>query len=289
MPRSISGIGWVAMVLLVGCGGATAPEEPANVVPDKCQKIHVDRLAGDWIQTKGQAANHRVRMRVMEKGDGYEGWYIGGFFPKRRMKGEKRKNEVVFTEVPTPERAKRFKKGEFGLERVYVKPSLKHCALQVFAGSVTNDDKESIPPRGEEMVEFPDMPGVTFSYRPPDRVLFLGEAAKNADKAAKQLKENEGAPKSDHELGVVPVGFWSVAAEDGAADCTYSMELYFDDQLKTELSREVTTVENDKRHWYLDWDAPYSGNHHFEMYRYRVCGGGEKELIDVAALEAVLL
>jgi hypothetical protein len=37
-----------------------------------------------------------------------------------------------------------------------------------------------------------------------------------------------------------------------------------------------------------DWYAPYSGNHHFELYRHRSCGGGPRELIDVRCIEAVL-
>ena len=48
-------------------------------------------------------------------------------------------------------------------------------------------------------------------------------------------------------------------------------------------------VEGGFRHWYVaDWYAPYSGNHHFQVYRYRTCPGEERTLLGVDCLEAAL-
>ncbi|MBT3221573.1 MAG: hypothetical protein HN348_21030, partial [Proteobacteria bacterium] len=47
-------------------------------------------------------------------------------------------------------------------------------------------------------------------------------------------------------------------------------------------------VKDGFRHWCFDFHAPYADNHHFQFFRYRTCGGGERELIGVAGIEAIL-
>jgi hypothetical protein len=282
----------VSTLLLGACSGgllgAEPPPEPD--VPEKCKNIHRDRLAGDWISFAGKP-DPKTRMRISEPstvGGDYEAWFINGFFTKRVLMGEKRDEDVRFTEVPSGKRAERIAKGEEKKVRVYVKPRLSKCALEVFIGKVDDSEKEEIPPRGIEFLTFPDTPGVTFSYRPAERELFLGEAA-GAKKVADAQVEELGHAKPDHELGTVPVGLFSHVESDGDAKCAYTMDLYFDDQL-IEGGNDVAAgpVEDDHRHWFHQWEAPYSGNHHFEMHRYRTCGGGDRQLIDVAAIEAVL-
>ncbi|MFT4622025.1 MAG: hypothetical protein ACI8PZ_000677 [Myxococcota bacterium] len=280
-------------LFLVGCSGGlpgSAPE-PEPDIPEKCRNIHVDRLAGSWISLAGNRPDHKTRMRVLDTstvGGDYEAWYVGGFWSKIRMKGEKREADVKFTEVPTPDRAARVAKGEAELVRLYVKPRLAKCALEVFIGKVDGADKETIPPRGTEFLTFPPTPGVEFSYRPPDRELFLGDAAKDRAVATAQVEEI-GHAKPDHEMGTVPVGLWATAEADGPADCTYTMDLFFDHQrVDGGTALAAGDVIDGYRPWLHEWEAPYSGNHQFEMHRYRQCGGGERELIDVAAIEAVL-
>lgn len=279
------------LVLLLACGAADTEADKAKEpeVPERCRTVHIDKLAeNDWVGVKGSAADPKLRMRVTEKGGGYEAWYVGGFFTKMTLAGEKREKDVQFTEVPTPERKALIDKGELDLTRIYVIPRMEKCAIEVLAGTVDGKGKEKMPPKGPEMVAFPEKEGVAFTYRPPARTLFLGKAAKNRAVAEKQIAEN-GTPESQHEYGDIPVGVFTKAEEDGPADCTYDMDLYFDDKNDPELAGlPAGDVNGGWRHWFHEWKAPFSGNHHFEMYRYRTCGG-ERELIDVAALEAVLL
>lgn len=265
---------------IAACGPAE-PEKPAEPeVPEKCKSVHVDKLAShDWIGVRGKSgADPKIRMRLTEKGGDYEAVYISDVsFKKTVLKGEKREKDVQLTEVGDKDvRA-----------RIYVVPKIEKCALEVLVGTVEKKDKEKIPPKGIEMVAFPEQPGVEFTYRPADRDLFLGKAAKNRAIAEKQVKEMGGADPA-HEYGDIPVGLFSKADEDGPADCTYDMDLYFDDRNVPDLAKlPAGEVQGEWRHWFHLWKAPYSGNHHFEMYRYRTCDG-KRELIDVAAIEAVL-
>jgi len=270
------------------CGGTAEPEQAEPDVPERCKKIHVDRLAGDWVAVRGNAADPKTRMRVMEKDGGYEAWFIGGVFARTTMKGDKRDKDIQFTEIPNARRKKFIDAGEADRARVYVEPSLGDCALKVFIGSVDLKDKEKIPPTAVEFMPFPEQEGVTFSFRPADGPAFLGKAASDGKTAKAQLDETGGGDPV-HEMGTVPVGTFSDAAADGDEGCTYDMDLYFDDLKVNEHSPKAAgAVENGRRHWYHEWEAPFSGNHHFELYRYRTCDGGERSLIGVSAIEAVL-
>ena len=42
------------------------------------------------------------------------------------------------------------------------------------------------------------------------------------------------------------------------------------------------------RHWTHTFEAPYTGNHRFELHRYRACDGGARELIGVAGTDAAM-
>jgi hypothetical protein len=255
--------------------------------------LYVDKLhETDWVGIKGTAAaDPKVRIRFQTPGpDGadYEAFYINGMFEKVHMAGEKRENDVKFTEIADEATKKRLKKGQDTLVRLYVEPSLKQCALKVFGGRTDGKDAEEVSPKPFEMVAFPPQDGVAFTYRLADRTLFLGKAATDRAVADKQ-RAGEGA-QPQFEYGDVPVGVFTKATEDGGEDCTYDMDLYFDDRNVPALAGlPAGAVKGDWRHWYHLWKAPYSGNHHFEMYRYRTCSGGERTLIDVAGIEAVLL
>lgn len=280
-------------VLLVGCGAGTeSSEESASDVPEKCRNVHVDKLAADWLAVRGNVADPKTRIRIEKGGaDGtdYRGMYVGGFFTKVEMKGEKRDDDVRFTEIPTAKKAARVKAGEAQLTRIYAKPRLSKCAIEVFAGKVDAAGKETIPPKGVEFVLFPSQDGVTFTYEPAQRTLFLADAAKDKTVADKQVQEAGGA-SPEAEFPNVPVGMWSNVEEDGDPACTYDMDLYFDDRNVPELTAvSAGEVKDGFRHWFQEWEAPYSGNHHFEMYRYRTCEGEARELIDIAAIEAVLM
>ncbi len=264
-------------------------EEPEPDVPEQCRNIHVDRLAIDWVAVRGKAADPKMRMRVEKEGDGYAAWYIDGSFARRRMQGVKRDDDVQFTEVPDDRKRARVDAGEETLVRMYVEPVLKACALKVYVGSLDKGGTEKIPPTGTEFVPFPVQQGVTFSYAAADEPLFLGDAAKDPGVRDAQLQEL-GAPKPDVEMGTVPVGTWSKVEDDGDPACTYDMDLYFDDQLVSELSPKPAAEPVDGvRHWFHQWEAPFSGNHHFEIFRYRTCADGKRERIAIAAVDAILM
>lgn len=273
-----------ALLALMACGGEAQPEKPDEPeVPERCRSVDVEKLAAhDWIGVRGKAgADPKVRMRFTEKSGGYEAVFIGGMFTKTLLAGEKRDKDVQLTEVAGGDKEE--------LARIYVVPKVEKCALEVLVGTVDKKGrgKEKIPPKGLEMVAFPEQDGVQFTFRMPDRALFLGKAAKNRAVAEKQVADG-GGPDPVHEYGDIPVGVFTKAAEDGGADCTYDMDLYFDDRNVPELvNLPAGEVKGEWRHWFHLWKAPYSGNHHFEMYRFRTCAGA-RELIDVAAIEAVL-
>ena len=64
---------------------------------------------------------------------------------------------------------------------------------------------------------------------------------------------------------------------------------YFDDRpLEGGQAIAAGAVKDGRRHWRHDFYAPYSGNHNFEMYRYRACDGAPRELIAVAGIEGIL-
>lgn len=273
---------------LMGCDALSPGEPEAPEIPERCRNIHVDRLAGDWTSVRGQAADPKVRMRISSTPGGYRASFIDGSFTRRVLDGTKRQEDVQFTEVPTPKRRASFEAGELTLTRLYVEPSLADCALKVYSGTLAAPDKETIPPTAIEFVPFPEQPGVRFSFQPADEPLFLGGAAQ--DPAVRDAQLQAGGPVAEAELGTVPVGTWSDATADGDPSCTYDMDLYFDDQLVGDLSpRPAGEVLEGRRRWFHEWEAPFSGNHHFEMFRYRTCPGSERQLIAVAGVDAVLM
>jgi len=273
-------------VVLAGCGGSDgAPDAAEDEIPLQCRNIHVDRLAADWTSVEGQTANPKVRLRVVESADGYQAIYIDGSFVRRTLSGVKRDSDVKFTEVPDAARRRRVAAGQEALVRLYLKPSLKDCALKAFVGTVV-DGKESIPPRATEFLPLPEQSGVVFSFDPATEPLYLGRAA--TDRAVRDAQLSEG-PEPVAEMGAVPVGTWSAVEDDGDPSCTYDMDLYFDDLLVTEISPVAAAEPEDgERHWFHQWDAPFSGNHHFEMFRFRTCSDGQRVRIAVAGIDAVL-
>ncbi len=275
------------LTLLMGCPA----EEPATEAPpaeDKCPKVSMDALWGQWILVDGKRGDHTHRLELRQ--DGPTMWLVDGGFTRRVMKGEKRADDYVFTEVPSADKAAKVEAGAASLLRMFVKPDKAKCALRVLTVEVSQKDgAESEKPRPgfKEYLPFPDH--VAFNFRPCDDTLFLGDAAKDWKKAEAQLG-NGGADPS-HPLGeAIPVGAWSVAAEDGDAACTYDMDLFFDDRpVKDKQGLPAGAVQGDRRQWLVDaWSAPYSGNHHFEAWRYKTCDGGSRELVAVSCLEAVL-
>lgn len=278
-----------AAVVATACtGGESAPEiDPLEAAAaEKCPEVHLDRMDTDWIIESGDP---KTRLRIARDGDAYKAYFVGGMFQAVELKGERREKDVRFVEVPSATRLEFEKKGQKKRRTLlFVEPSYRTCALNVFIGSL-EEDVENVPPKPTEFLVFPKSGGVTFTYEPWTEPLFVGDAAKKKDVADKQLEET-GAAKPDVEMGeAVPVGMWSKADEDGDAACTYDMDLYFDDKLMTEPAKvPAGKVEDGSRHWYHEWNAPYSGNHSFQIYRYRTCDGGQRELIARAGIEAIL-
>lgn len=273
------------LLTLVACSGGTnnPKESAAEPVNAKCPNVHIDRLATDWIISTGDPKN---RMRILETGSGYTAWLTDGFFVKREFAGVKRDGDVRFTELPSGNRKTRIENDEETLVRFYAKPTLSKCAIQAFFGIVDAKGTEHIAPTAKEYLAFPKTP-VVFSFQPPKEPLFLGKASTDKTTADTEL-ETSGEPGSYHDLGNVPVGAWSKVSDDGDATCSYEMDLYFDGQLiDGGTAVEGTTLTGELRHWTYSWDAPYSGNHNFEVYRYRKCAD-ERTLLGIAGNLATL-
>jgi len=274
-------------LMLTACGGE---EAQAPAVDDPCPEISAEGYANDWIKVAGKTANHTYRIRIFEDGGAWKAWYVGGFFTKLRMKGVVRTNDLQLTEVPDERGAARYASGEKNLARLYFSPNKSKCAMRVMEVKVSESGGKEVEKQVGSYIEYLKFPegGPEFTYRPADEALFLGAAAKKLQVAQKELdtlgQPNPGVPFGE----AVPVGMWSDADADGDAACTYDFDLYFDDRIVEDKQKlPAGAVSSGKRHWQVDAYAPYSGNHHFELYRYRTCGG-ERALIAVAGNVAVL-
>lgn len=250
----------------------------------KCPSVHLDRMNVDWITAAGDP---KTRLRIVREGSDYTAYWVGGYFHHMALKGQRREQDVRFEEVPSGSRKAGVEAGTTPKTVLYVQPSYKDCALHVFKAQVAKG-KEQAEPRPQEYLPFPDQ-GVVFSYEPATDVLFAGDAAKDKKKADAELAEL-GMAKADVPSGKVPVAVWSDAAADGDASCTYDMDLFFDDQMVADpVKVPAGEVKDGVRHWFYEWDAPYGGNHHFQVYRYRTCADGPRERIGIGALEAILM
>ncbi|MCB9796967.1 MAG: hypothetical protein H6741_30150 [Alphaproteobacteria bacterium] len=274
------------LLSLLACEGGGEPEAPPQP-EDPCPQIGMDAFAGDWIRVSGSKGDHKQRVRVLE--DLSEAWYVGGGFTKKRMSTEKRSNDLKMTEQVEGARKQAFEAGQDTIERLYFRPNKKKCAMQavhVRVQMVDGKEKETQSHAGFlEYLPFTQSAGFTFN--PCDEPVFIGKAAESWAEAKKQLD----AEKLDisNTLGeAVPAGAWSDPAADGPEGCTYSGDYFFDDQPVEGKQAVPAKLVGERRQWFDKWYAPYSGNHHFEIHRYRACEGKERELIAVACLEAVL-
>ena len=280
---------WILFSALVGCGGGEPTATPP--VEDKCAHISMAGLPGDWLLVKGSAADHTNRFRILKDGDAWSAWYVGGFFKKVEMEGRPRAEDVQFTERLEGDDLEAWKRGERSRARIYVQPYKRSCSMRVSAVDlkwVDGAEKES-GRGGAPYVEYLPVPEQhEFTYRPCDEPLFLDKAAKARPVAKAQMAK--GGPESSAPLGEqVPVGAWSDPKADGDGACSYTMDLYFDDRpLEGGAGLPAGEVKAGERHWYHEFYAPYSGNHGFEMYRYRECEGADRALIAVACIEGVL-
>lgn len=280
----------LAVSVLIACDGGDASQEPAAETPSaKCPNVGMDTLDGKWIKYEGSAIKE-YRFAVDSTGDVRELWYTAGSFMKRRLRGERRTSDYVFTEVLTGDREQRYLAGALPAVRLYVEPRAADCSLRVSEMEVHwKENQEVERPKGsyatyiEYPAEGPDLP-----FRYCDHDLFISDAAKDRAVANAQVAES-GAAEPGAALGeALALGAWSPAM--GEEGCAYEARLYFDDQPARDVAgafRPVVPMRGD--HWLIeDWYAPYSGNHQFEVYQYKTCSGGSPELVGVACLEAVL-
>lgn len=272
------------LILSLACSGA--PEEPEFVLEDPCPEIALDQLAGDWIKVEGSKGVHDFRIRVNADNSAV---YVDGGNTRRAMKGEKRESDLVLTELATGDRKAAVDAGQDNLKRLYLEPNKRTCAVRVSEMLVTMADGKEVekPLNATPYVEYLPFPeGQPFSFEVCEATLFVEDAAKDWKKANKELERGEVNKLAS--LGeAVPVGAWSVAAEDGDASCTYTMDTWFDGRPK-EANVAAGPVVGERRQWLHNFNAPYSGYHLFEVHRYKQCDGGARELVAVDCLEAVL-
>lgn len=290
----------ILLSLVVACGDAEPQEAASTEDPRlaKCPKIHLDRMAGQWIHVNGKAADPGHRFELIagastgsEVGT-YEMWYVGGGFTKLEMDGVRRSTDFQFTERKQGKRGELYDKAEGTLVRLYVEPKLDKCALRISEVELVNKDGAETERPKVGFTEYLPMPeGQTLTFRPCDDPLYLGKAATSWSVASKQLA-TLGGPDPAYQLGdAIPVGAWVADPAGEPAGCTYDMDLYFDDQTVKEGGKALPAgqVTDGKRSWLVPgWKAPYSGNHHFEIYRYHTCSGA-RELMGVSCLESVLM
>ncbi len=284
----------VPVLLFLGaCDGKEPPPPPE----DPCPRIDAQKLAGDWIKVVGTKADHRSRMRIGGTPEAYEMILVPGNFNRVRLKGRVEGETVEFEQVITPEEESEFLSGQRIRNRISIRPTKAKCALRVRTDmlSVRNGAEQTRTGSLEEYMPFPEE--VTFTFDPPDGPLFMDDAARSRKAMEAQIKERGGPDPEGGHSTAIPVGAFVPADQDGEPSCTYDFDLYFDDQPYKGEAGDPSAgrglaageVRDGFRHWFVPaWYAPYSGNHHFEMWRYRTCSGGQRERIAVQALDAVL-
>ncbi|MCB9681637.1 MAG: hypothetical protein H6733_09220 [Alphaproteobacteria bacterium] len=275
-----------AIAVSLACGGSAPEPAPAEQVNDKCPRVGMDAMAGDWVLATGDV---KTRFRVLQRGGDTVLWYVDPSFSNHKLElvGTRHEHDWQFDERPTGPRKRLIDSGGEQPKRVYLQPRLSKCAVEVLVGSVDADGKETIAPRPKEFLQFPDNAGVVLSYQPPDAPLFFNDAAKDHAKAAQELAD--GGPRIDVPSGAIVAGAWSEADADGDAACTYTFDAWFDSQpLEAGKEQPAGEVVDGARPWTYAYDAPYGGNHTFELYRYRACNGGARELIGVSGSDAAL-
>ena len=285
----------LAATLLLGCGD-TEPE--ASKADDPCPHISMESLPGRWIKYD-KKADQTWRFEVVSQGEasgGPEMWLTAGGWTKKQLAGERRSSDWSFTEIPDDRKKAAYEAGNEGLIRLYVESNKAKCALRVSEVEVMLADgvqKERPKPGFVEYVEFPKQ--YDFTFRPCDSDLFFGAAANDRKAADKQLAELKMADPSSPLGEALSVAAWTPVEKDGDAACTFDMDLYFDDQPAKDKAGQprgplpAAAPVDGWRQWLVSyWYAPFSGNHHFQIYRYRACNGGERELIGVSCTEAVL-
>lgn len=284
----------LACLLSLGCGSEPEKETPAAPA-DPCPSVGLDRMAGDWLKAMGARADPKSRFRITgDQATGYTAWLVPANFQHIEMKGKVGEKEVVFDQVLSEGDLEAFGRGEKSKLRLTVVPDKKRCQQNVLLAQVTLEGGQEVERKlttvYQDFVAFPKDSPIVWSFQPATGPLFLGAAAKDRAAAEAQIKKL-GEPDPNHEFGEkIPVGVFTRASDDGAADCTYDMDLYFDDQLmEGKTAVPAGPVSGEWRHWYVpEWRAPYSGGHHFEIHRYRTCGSGKRELIGVNGVEAAL-
>ncbi|MBN2798691.1 MAG: hypothetical protein JXX28_06030 [Deltaproteobacteria bacterium] len=274
-------------LLLAACKGEEAPPVKTleELAAEKCPKVHMDRMEGGWVLVTGNTKN---RMEIVPKGASYMVYYSNenGHY---ELTAQRREKDLQLTEVPRLMRKELIAKGEAEAMRMYLRPYMESCSIKVQEGTVSATGRETIAPPSDtkEFLAMPAGAGV-FSYRPADDWLFLGPAAKSRATAKAQLAK-DGFPKPEVPGShAIPVAAWSDAQADGPASCSYDADLFFDGK-RVQEKVPAKGVTGGERYWYVDWDANWSFNHTFEMYRYRTCGGSERELIGVAGIDALLV
>lgn len=281
----------MVVLMALGAGGCGDTEEAAPPTPadDKCPNVGMDAMDGRWIKVEGSKGDQKYRFQLDKAGDIFTMSYIGGGFTRKALNGVRRTSDHQFTEIPDARKKAAYEAGSEGLLRIYVEPRKNKCALRISEVEVSlKDGKETERPKAgfAEYIAFPE--GFVFGFAGCDGPVFLGPAAKDRSVAEKQLAEI-GGPDPGHALGeAIPVATWAELSEADAA-CTWTMDLWFDDQpYKDQKGVAVPVKAGWQRFGIDDWYAPFSGNHHFQIYRHKSCGGGPPELVGVACLESVL-
>lgn len=271
---------------LLACGGADTGPSVEEQVQSKCPRVHMDKLAGDWVSATGDT---KVRFRVVEDGERTLLWLSDPSFSNHKLElvGTRRDKDWQFDELPRGKRKAMIAAGGESPKRVYLAPKAQRCALEVFQGAVTAEGKEVLAPKPKEFLQFPETAGLTLTYRPHDEPLFLADAAKDPAVADKEIAEL-GEPRYESPAGAILTTAWTDAAADGAEGCTFSVDAWFDDQ-PVEGGQDVAAGEpvGGRRPWSFTFDAPYTGSHRLELHRHRTCGG-TRELVAVAGLEVLL-
>ena len=137
-----------ALLAFAACGPAPEPAKTLEqLAAEKCPKIHLDRLAGDWIVLTGDP---KTRVRIVEKDGHYEAYYTGLYVSRLAFTGTRREADIQFDEVPTGRRKERIASGAEQAKRFYAEPSMRTCTLRIFPGMVDASGKEAIAPKPTE-------------------------------------------------------------------------------------------------------------------------------------------
>jgi len=276
----------LCVCVLAAAGCETKTEEPPP--PDPCKEFFdIGNPVGDWMWARGSSTapqpDTHYRIRFGREGDTVKAWYVHDL-DRYEMTGQRRELDWKFVSDVLVDDPEGFKAGNEDAEARFRANGYlsidKQCHVDWSDGYVTylgGQESEKPDNMGRKTLA-PVSDATRFSYLPcTERV--VGAEGAGGYRAAEAMIESGAVPLLTGDRGTLVA--WSEAASDGADDCNYSFDYFWDGLLKDE-GVATTQAVGERRKWTHSIGLNFVGSHDVTFERYRACGTVERELIGVS-------